>query len=230
MRDHMPILEAQNVYHEYATRSGSLAILQGITLSLNQGDALAVLGPSGSGKSTLLHLLGTLTKPTRGTIVLQGKNPSTLSETDLAHFRNTTIGFIFQDHHLLPQCSALENVMIPTLALPASQRVGTEARARQLLEKVGLGQRLDHKPAELSGGEKQRTAVCRALIQKPAIVLADEPTGSLDRHAAESVGELLLNLCKEDNAVLVCVTHSTELAQRFPTRMELIDGQLKPMQ
>lgn len=226
----MPILEAQNVYHEYATRSGSLAILQGITLSLNQGDALAVLGPSGSGKSTLLHLLGTLTKPTRGTIVLQGKNPSTLSETDLAHFRNTTIGFIFQDHHLLPQCSALENVMIPTLALPASQRVGTEARARQLLEKVGLGQRLDHKPAELSGGEKQRTAVCRALIQKPAIVLADEPTGSLDRHAAESVGELLLNLCKEDNAVLVCVTHSTELAQRFPTRMELIDGQLKPMQ
>lgn len=230
MRDHMPILEAQNVYHEYATRSGSLAILQGITLSLNQGDALAVLGPSGSGKSTLLHLLGTLTKPTRGTIVLQGKNPSTLSETDLAHFRNTTIGFIFQDHHLLPQCSALENVLIPTLALPASQRVGTEARARQLLEKVGLGQRLDHKPAELSGGEKQRTAVCRALIQKPAIVLADEPTGSLDRHAAESVGELLLNLCKEDNAVLVCVTHSTELAQRFPTRMELIDGQLKPMQ
>ncbi|MBL8822363.1 MAG: ABC transporter ATP-binding protein [Planctomycetia bacterium] len=226
----MPILEAQNVYHEYATRSGSLAILQGITLSLNQGDALAVLGPSGSGKSTLLHLLGTLTKPTRGTIVLQGKNPSTLSETDLAHFRNTTIGFIFQDHHLLPQCSALENVLIPTLALPALQRVGTEARARQLLEKVGLGQRLDHKPAELSGGEKQRTAVCRALIQKPAIVLADEPTGSLDRHAAESVGELLLNLCKEDNAVLVCVTHSAELAQRFPTRMELLDGQLKPMQ
>lgn len=230
MRDHMPILEAQNVYHEYATRSGSLAILQDITLSLNQGDALAVLGPSGSGKSTLLHLLGTLAKPTRGTIVLQGKNPSTLSETDLAHFRNTTIGFIFQDHHLLPQCSALENVLIPTLALPASLRGGTEARARQLLEKVGLGQRLDHKPAELSGGEKQRTAVCRALIQKPAIVLADEPTGSLDRHAAESVGELLLNLCKEDNVVLVCVTHSTELAQRFPTRMELLDGQLKPMQ
>jgi len=230
MRDHMPILEAQNVYHEYATRSGSLAILQDITLSLNQGDALSVLGPSGAGKSTLLHLLGTLAKPTRGTIVLQGKNPSTLSETDLAHFRNTTIGFIFQDHHLLPQCSALENVLIPTLALPASQRAGTETRARQLLEKVGLGQRLDHKPAELSGGEKQRTAVCRALIQKPAIVLADEPTGSLDRHASESVGELLLNLCKEDNVVLVCVTHSTELAQRFPTRMELLDGQLKPMQ
>lgn len=226
----MPILEAHDVYQEYPTRSGSLAILQGITLSLDQGDALAVLGPSGSGKSTLLHLLGTLTEPTRGSIVLQGKNPSTLTETELAHFRNTTVGFIFQDHHLLPQCSALENVLIPTLALPVSQRTGLEARAKLLLEKVGLSHRLDHKPAELSGGEKQRTAVCRALIQKPAIVLADEPTGSLDRHAAESVGELLLNLCKENNTVLVCVTHSSDLAQRFPKRMELIDGQLKPTQ
>ncbi|MFO0812732.1 MAG: ABC transporter ATP-binding protein [Gemmatales bacterium] len=222
----MPILVAQDVYQEYSTRSGTLAVLQGIHLSMEKGDALAILGPSGSGKSTLLHLFGTLTKPSKGTITLAGKNPGTLSESELASFRSETIGFIFQDHHLLPQCSALENVLIPTLARPHSARSGFEERARQLLEKVGLGGRLDHKPAELSGGERQRTAVCRALIQQPAIVLADEPTGSLDRHAAESVGDLLLNLCKEENVVLVCVTHSSDLASRFPKRMELLEGKL----
>jgi lipoprotein-releasing system ATP-binding protein len=225
----MPILEAHDVYQEYPTRSGPLAVLQGITLELNKGQAVAVLGPSGSGKSTLLHLFGTLTKPSRGTITVQGKNPSVMSEAELARFRNNTVGFIFQDHHLLPQCSALENVLIPSLARPASERAGLPERAKMLLQKVGLGDRLDHRPAELSGGERQRTAVCRALIHQPAVVLADEPTGSLDRHAAEGIGDLLLNLCKEEGAVLVCVTHSNDLASRFPRRMELLDGKLVVM-
>lgn len=223
----MPTLEANDVYQEYPTRSGTLAVLQGITLALEKGQALAILGPSGSGKSTLLHLFGTIAKPTRGTITILDKNPNSLSETELAHFRNDTIGFIFQEHHLLPQCSALENVLIPTLARPATKRKDLPDRAKQLLTKVGLGERLDHRPAELSGGERQRVAVCRALIHQPAIVLADEPTGSLDRHSAEGVGDLLLNLCKEEGVVLVCVTHSNDLAARFPHRMELLDGKLQ---
>ena len=222
----MPILEAIDVCQEYPTRSGSLAVLQGVNLALEKGDAVAILGPSGSGKSTLLHLFGTLAKPSKGTIKLLGKDPSTYKEPELAHFRNESVGFIFQDHHLLPQCSALENVLLPTLARPAAKRAGTVERARALLQKVGLGERLEHRPAELSGGEKQRVAVCRALIHQPAIVLADEPTGSLDRHAAEGVGELLLNLCKEEGAVLVCVTHSNELAARFPKKLELLDGKM----
>jgi lipoprotein-releasing system ATP-binding protein len=222
----MALLEVHEVEQAYPTRSGTLAVLTGINLSLDAGEALAILGPSGSGKSTLLHLLGTLASPSKGTITIAGKNPASFSEAQLAQFRSETVGFIFQDHHLLPQCSALENVLIPTLARPASARTGMESRAKQLLERVGLGNRLDHKPAELSGGERQRTAVCRALIQKPSIVLADEPTGSLDRHAAESVGDLLLSLCQEEKVVLVCVTHSTDLARRFPRRMELQEGKL----
>lgn len=222
----MPTLEANEIYQEYPTRSGPLAVLQGVSLALEKGEALAVIGPSGSGKSTLLHLLGTLAKPTRGTVSVQGKDPSTMSESNLAHFRNETIGFIFQEHHLLPQCSALENVLIPTLARPTAQRKSLPDRAKMLLGKVGLGERLEHRPAELSGGERQRVAVCRALIHSPAVVFADEPTGSLDRHTAEGVGEMLLSLCKEEGVVLVCVTHSNDLALRFPKRMELLDGKL----
>jgi lipoprotein-releasing system ATP-binding protein len=222
----MPVLQAIDLHQEYPTRSGLLAVLSGINLSLEASEALAILGPSGCGKSTLLHLLGTLAKPSRGQVMIQGKDLSSLSEVELAQFRNKTIGYIFQDHHLLPQCSALENVLLPALARPVAERVGVEARARKLLEKVGLGSRLDHHPAELSGGERQRTAVCRALIHQPAILLADEPTGSLDRQSAEGVGELLLSLCKEENAVLVCVTHSSELAKKFPKRMELVEGKI----
>jgi lipoprotein-releasing system ATP-binding protein len=222
----MPVLQAVDLYQEYPTRSGSLAVLQGINLSLNAGDALAIIGPSGCGKSTLLQLLGTLAKPSKGKVLIQDKDLSGLNDVELARFRNNTIGYIFQDHHLLPQCSALENVLIPSLARPVSERTGVEARAKMLLEKVGLGGRLDHHPAELSGGERQRVAVCRALIHQPAIVLADEPTGSLDRHSAESVGELLLNLCKDENTVLVCVTHSSDLAKKFPQRKELVEGRL----
>ncbi len=223
----MSALHAQDLHQDYPTRSGPLSVLRGVNLDLEPGEAVAVLGPSGCGKSTLLHLLGTLAVPSRGTITLNGENPFQLSEPRLAEFRNRKIGFIFQDHHLLPQCSALENVLIPTLANVQSQRDVAEQRGLQLLEKVGLAGRAEHRPAELSGGERQRTAVCRALIQKPALVLADEPTGSLDRSSASTVGDVLLDLCKQERAILVCVTHSAELAARFPRRLELIDGMLK---
>jgi lipoprotein-releasing system ATP-binding protein len=223
----MAVLTARALRQEYPTRSGPLVVLQGVDLDLDAGDAVAVIGPSGSGKSTLLHLLGTLARPSTGTVTIGGQNPFDLTEPKLAAFRNQKVGFIFQDHHLLPQCSALENVLIPTLV---NRQVGHQElaqRGRSLLEKVGLGERLEHHPAELSGGERQRTAVCRALIHRPAVVLADEPTGSLDRQAAATVGDLLLDLCREEKVVLVCVTHSSELAGRFPRRMELVDGTLR---
>jgi lipoprotein-releasing system ATP-binding protein len=223
----MPVLTARDLRQEYPTRSGPLVVLKSVDLELDAGDAIAVIGPSGSGKSTLLHLLGTLAPPSGGTVTIDGQDPFTLPEPKLAEFRNRRVGFIFQDHHLLPQCSALENVLIPTLVSRGVNHEELAHRGRTLLERVGLGERLEHHPAELSGGEKQRTAVCRALIQKPAVVLADEPTGSLDRHAAAAVGDLLLGLCREENAVLVCVTHSAELAGRFPRRFELVDGTLK---
>jgi lipoprotein-releasing system ATP-binding protein len=223
----MPVLTARELRQEYPTRSGPLVVLKGVDLDLDAGDAVAVIGPSGSGKSTLLHLLGTLARPSGGTVTLGGQNPFELPEPKLAEFRNQKVGFIFQDHHLLPQCSALENVLIPTLVNRQASHQELALRARSLLEKVGLGERLEHHPAELSGGERQRTAVCRALIHRPAVVLADEPTGSLDRNAAAAVGDLLLDLCREEQVVLVCVTHSGELAGRFPRRMELADGTLR---
>jgi lipoprotein-releasing system ATP-binding protein len=217
----------ENLCKDYPTRGGSLSVLRGITLELQAGEALAVMGPSGSGKSTLLHILGTLDRPTSGTVQLDGKDPFTLSERQLADFRNRHIGFVFQDHYLLPQCSVLENVLIPTLA--GSNREGDpEGWARQLLQRVGLSDRLEHRPAELSGGERQRVAVARALIHHPQLLLADEPTGNLDRHAAGAVGELLLELHRQEQTVLVVVTHSSELAGLFPRRLEMIDGQLQP--
>ena len=163
---------------------GPLPVLRGVNLSLERGDALAVMGPSGSGKSTLLHILGTLDRPTAGKVTLEGTDPFALPERELAAFRNRRIGFVFQDHHLLPQCSVLENVLIPTLVSRDTQPAETEAYARQLLDRVGLGERLDHRPAELSGGERQRVAVARALVLKPVLLLADEPTGNLDRKNA----------------------------------------------
>jgi len=223
----MPVLTARDLRQEYPTRSGPLAVLKGVDLDLDAGNAVAVIGPSGSGKSTLLHALGTLALPTSGTVIIAGQNPFELPEPKLAEFRNQRIGFIFQDHHLLPQCSALENVLIPTLVNQRQNQQELAERGRGLLEQVGLGGRLDHHPAELSGGERQRTAVCRALIHRPAVVLADEPTGSLDRHAATAVGDLLLDLCEREQVVLVCVTHSAELASRFPRRLEFVDGTLR---
>jgi lipoprotein-releasing system ATP-binding protein len=215
---------------DYPTRSGPLPVLRGIDLELQRGDALAVMGPSGSGKSTLLHILGTLDRPTSGTVKLDNKDPFALSEPELADFRNRFIGFVFQDHHLLPQCSVLENVLIPTLIDPnKTTRSAAEKYAKELLERVGLNDRLDHRPAELSGGERQRVAIARALIRKPVLVLADEPTGNLDRRSAHAVGELLLELHRQEQTILVAVTHSAELAATFPRRVEMSDGLLQSL-
>jgi lipoprotein-releasing system ATP-binding protein len=219
-------LVATDLRKDYPTRSGSLAVLAGVSLTLARGDALAVTGPSGSGKSTLLHVLGTLDPPTAGTVSLDGVNPFALGDKDLAAFRNAKVGFVFQDHHLLPQCSVLENVLVPTLVSPNGDRSKFETYAKELIDRVGLGGRLEHRPAELSGGERQRAAVARALIHKPTLLLADEPTGNLDRKTAAAVGELLLELHRQENTILVVVTHSQELAGMLPKRMEMADGKL----
>jgi lipoprotein-releasing system ATP-binding protein len=219
-------LVVANLAKEYPTRSGSLAVLTGVNLSLARGEALAIMGPSGSGKSTLLHVIGTLDRPSSGSVTIEGTDPFALAERELAAFRNRRIGFVFQDHHLLPQCSVLENVLIPTLVSAESKSAETVAYARQLLDRVGLGNRLDHRPAELSGGERQRVAVARSLILKPVLLLADEPTGNLDRKNAHAVGELLVDLHGQENNILVVVTHSAELAGLFPKRAEMTDGTL----
>jgi lipoprotein-releasing system ATP-binding protein len=221
-------LIVENVSKEYPTRNGTLSVLRGVNLKLDRGDAVAVMGPSGSGKSTLLHILGTLDRPTGGKVTLEGAAPFALPEAELAAFRNSRIGFVFQDHHLLPQCTVLENVLIPTLVNKTTQPLETETYARELLKRVGLGERLDHRPAELSGGERQRVAVARALVLKPTLLLADEPTGNLDRTSAHAVGELLMQLHQQENNVLVVVTHSAELAKLFPRRFEMDDGTLQP--
>jgi lipoprotein-releasing system ATP-binding protein len=185
------------------------------------------MGPSGSGKSTLLYILGALDAPSSGTVTIDGQNPYALSEREQAAFRNRSIGFVFQDHSLLPQCSVLENVLTPTLVAPPSEGGGSDqARARELLAQVGLADRLDHRPGELSGGEKQRAAIARALIRDPLLVLCDEPTGNLDRASAETVASLLLDLHTRRHTTLVVVTHSAALAERFPVRYEMNAGTL----
>jgi lipoprotein-releasing system ATP-binding protein len=218
-------LQVRDLCKDYFTRSGPLSILRHVHLELHKGDALVVTGPSGSGKSTLLHVLGTLDRPTSGTVMLNGADPSSLPEKQLADFRNRHIGFVFQDHHLLPQCSVLENVLIPTL-VAADSKPEIEKWACELLSRVGLSDRLHHRPAELSGGERQRAAVARALIHKPTLLLADEPTGNLDRRTAHTVGQLLLDLHRQEQNILVVVTHSADLAQLFERKMEMADGAL----
>ena len=220
------MLEVFNLAKEYPTPRGPLTVLSGISLSLKRGDAVVIMGPSGAGKSTLLYILGALEQPTAGTVALDGRNPFQLAEKELAAFRNQLIGFIFQDHCLLPQCSVLENVLIPTLV--ANDHAGYPARARELLQQVGLTDRLDHRPAELSGGEKQRVALARALIRKPLLLLCDEPTGNLDQASADVVASLLLELHQRQETILVVVTHNAELASRFPVRYELRHANLHP--
>jgi lipoprotein-releasing system ATP-binding protein len=183
------------------------------------------MGPSGSGKSTLLYILGTLEPPTSGEVRLDGRDPFTLSEPALAAFRNRQVGFVFQDHCLLPQCSVLENVLTPTLVSGDAGKYLDRARA--LLEQVGLAARAEHRPAQLSGGERQRVALARALVLEPALLLCDEPTGNLDRHTADSVATLLLDLHRRQNTILVVVTHSAELAARLPRRWSLLEGHLQ---
>jgi lipoprotein-releasing system ATP-binding protein len=221
------LLEVTNLAKEYPAPHGTLSILSGISLTLSRGDAVSIIGPSGSGKSTLLYILGALEKPTAGLVKLDGENPFELREPEIAAFRNRKIGFIFQDHCLLPQCSVLENVLTPTLV--AESNGGYPERARSLLEQVGLGERIEHRPAELSGGEKQRVALARALIRDPLLLLCDEPTGNLDRRSAEVVAALLLSLHERQETILVVVTHSTDLAARFPIRFELVERQLQQL-
>ncbi len=220
------MLEVSNVGKEYPTPRGPLTVLSGVSLSLERGNAAAIMGPSGAGKSTLLYILGALEHPTTGAVTLDGRDPFRFGEKELAAFRNQSIGFIFQDHCLLPQCSVLENVLIPTLV--ASDHTGYLERARELLGQVGLSDRLEHRPSELSGGEKQRVALARALIRKPALLLCDEPTGNLDEDSAGVVASLLLDLHRRQETILIVVTHSAELASRFPIRYELRHANLHP--
>ncbi len=222
----MADLVIDDITKEFPTRGQPLIVLRGVSLELSAGQNVAILGPSGSGKSTLLHIVGTLEEPTSGTIWLRGQNTLALAEPALAHFRNRHIGLVFQDHHLLPQLSVLENVLIPTLADGGAGRTAVE-RARDLLNRVGLAERMEHRPAELSGGERERVAVARALIQKPEILLADEPTGNLDRTTAMVVAKLLLELQQQENAMLIVVTHSTQLAGQMQRQLELDEGRLR---
>jgi len=222
------VLKATHIAKSYPTPRGDLQILSDVSLELDRGEAIAIMGPSGSGKSTLLYILGALEPPTAGTVAIEGENPYSLGEREQAAFRNRRIGFVFQDHSLLPQCSVLENVLAPTLVAPAGERDEEDGlRARTLLEQVGLGNRLDHRPGELSGGEKQRAALARALIRKPVLMLCDEPTGNLDSAAADVVASLLLELHAAQQTMLVVVTHSAALAERFPVRYEMIGGRLE---
>ena len=222
----MADLVVARVTKEFPTRGEPLVVLREVSLELSAGQNAAILGPSGSGKSTLLHIIGTLDSPTGGNVRLNGEDPFALDERQLAHFRNRNVGFVFQDHHLLPQLTVLENVLIPALA-EGTPNAATVARARDLLSRVGLGERLEHRPAELSGGEKQRAGVARALLLKPALLLADEPTGNLDRKNAAAIGDLLLKIQREESTMLLVVTHSLDLAMRFDKRFEIDDGALK---
>lgn len=201
----------------------ALEVLRGIDLEMAAGEALAITGPSGSGKSTLLHIIGALERPSGGRVEVEGRNSFDLPEPELARFRNEVVGFVFQDHHLLPQYSVLENVLLPTIAFPPSPP-DAEELARQLLSRVGLDGRLAHRPAQLSGGERQRAAVARALINGPRLLLCDEPTGNLDRTNALAVIDLLLQLHEETGNLLIVVTHSAEIAQRCPRRVTLAEG------
>jgi lipoprotein-releasing system ATP-binding protein len=219
------MLNARGIGKSYPSPQGDVAVLSDVSLSFTAGDAAAIMGPSGSGKSTLLYILGALEPPTSGSVTLDGTNPFSLSAKELAAFRNKEIGFVFQDHCLLPQCSVLENVLVPTLV--GSSDSGSDARARHLVDQVGLSHRVTHLPGQLSGGEKQRVALARALVRRPRVLLCDEPTGNLDRASADSVASLLFDLQKKQQAILIVVTHSADLAARFPIRFDLVDRTLQ---
>ena len=221
----MTTLSVTNVSKQYPTRGEPLEVLRNVSLELAAGQNLAIVGPSGCGKSTLLHLLGTLDTPTTGKIELKGQDPFQLDEPGLADFRNQNIGFIFQEHHLLPQLSVLENVLVPALASgePSADIV---QRAHDLIQRVGLEDRIGHRPAELSGGERERAAVARSLLHQPTLLLADEPTGNLDRTNARQVAQLLLEIQQQEQTILIVVTHSNELASQLQEQRTLDDGQL----
>lgn len=220
------MLNVANLSKEYPTPRGALTVLSDVSFSLAPGAAAAITGPSGSGKSSLLYVLGALEPPTSGTVTLDGQDPFQLPAAALAAFRNQSVGFVFQDHCLLPQCTVLENVLVPTLVAPGSAGDDTE-RARILIDQVGLADRIDHRPGELSGGERQRVAVARALVRQPRLLLCDEPTGNLDRASADHIVSLLLDLHRQQHGILIIVTHSARLAFRFHIQFELVDTRLQ---
>jgi lipoprotein-releasing system ATP-binding protein len=221
------LLKVDHISKDYPTPAGPLGIVTDVSLELPPGSAVSIMGPSGSGKSTLLYMLGALEPPSSGTITLDAQNPFVLDTKKLATFRNQRIGFVFQDHCLLPQCSVIENVLTPTLV--AAPNGNVEERARNLLDQVGLAARISHLPSQLSGGEKQRVALARALIMKPRLLLCDEPTGNLDQKSAEVVANMLLDIHSGANTILIVVTHSSDLASRFPQRFELRNQHLEPV-
>ena len=221
------MLEVTNLTKHYPSPTGDLRILTDVSLSLVAGDAASIVGPSGCGKSTLLYILGALEQPSSGHISVDGIDPFTLDDRELAAFRNRQVGFVFQDHLLLPQCTVLENVLVPTLVSESDASV--VELARSLLEQVGLADRMEHRPAELSGGERQRVALARALVQQPPLILCDEPTGNLDRESAEMVSSLLFQLHRQQNNVLLVVTHNAELGVRSPQQYRLNNQALESM-
>lgn len=220
------MLIVSHVSKDYLSPQGSIAILNDASLAVGSGDAAAITGPSGSGKSTLLYIAGGLEPPTTGTVLINNTNPYSLTDDEAARFRGANVGFVFQDHCLLPQCSVIENVLAPTLVDdPARSREYVD-RARTLLVEVGLEHRLTHRPAQLSGGEKQRVAIARALIRLPTVLLCDEPTGNLDQRNADMVADLLVSLHRSRAMALVLVTHSESIASRFARRYTIVDGRL----
>ncbi len=221
------LLELSGVTKSYVSPGGAeTRVLTGVDLRMAAGESLAIAGPSGCGKSTLLNIIGTLDRPTSGRVTLDGRDVSVLPEPELARIRSSVLGFVFQLHHLLPQCSILENVLVPTLV--AKGAAEAEGRARTLLDRVGLSHRIEHRPGQLSGGECQRAAVVRALINRPKLLLADEPTGSLDRGNADALAKLLVELNREEGVALIFVTHAADLASRAGRVLELRDGALVP--
>jgi len=224
-----PLLKLVSVTRRYDSpaNAAALTVLDNVSLEVARGESLAIVGPSGSGKSTLLQIIGTLDRPTSGSVALDGQDLNGLDDQQIAAVRNRQIGFVFQAHYLLPQCTVWENVLVPTLACPdVALREKAGERAERLLKRVGLGERQSHRPGELSGGERQRVAVVRALINQPQLLLADEPTGSLDHASAQQLGQLLLELNREEGVTLIVVTHARDLARRMGRVLELKDGRL----
>ena len=227
MSNDTSLLQLKNIFREFPSAEGGtpLEVLRGLSMDVARGESIAIVGPSGCGKSTLLNLIGTLDQPTDGAIAFDGRDLIALNDDELALLRNREMGFIFQNHHLLPQCTVMENVLVPTLA-HGRATADDEERARHLLNRVGLGERLSHRPGQLSGGERQRVAVVRALINQPQLLLADEPTGALDQTTADQLGQLLVELNAEKNVTLITVTHSEKLAARMTRTVELKNGQI----